>query len=326
MLVRLGAGVARSAPANEPHSTMFTPGLRKCLLIVVLCSAASFSGGFLLRRYLRPQLPAAPPEAIHLNRYYHFTEVMRDEGLECQLLRYQSTYDHSQQTIFVMQPAGHKPERLFFFFHGMDGDSGDAVVVRDLVKRYNAGVIALGGRGPAWVSDAMVADAQQVIRMRLADFKGFYLIGISMGGTQALALAGLLPADLRQALLGVVALIPGADLPAIAARSSSAEVRQTLQASVNGKASLLEQRSPNRLLAQYRVGLPFVIFYEQQDTVLLTADLEKFIAGLRGNQHPVTTFSAPGEHGFSFGNFDYEGVVSKLGSNLTENKTPLLAK
>ena len=296
------------------------------MLIVLLVSGASFAGGFLFRRYLRPQLPVPPPEPVHLNRYYHFTELMHDPAIEGQLLRYQSGYDHTSQTIFVMQPVAHKPERLFFFFHGMDGDSGDAVVVRDLVKRYNASVISLGGRGPAWVSDAVLADAEQVIRTRMAEFKGFYLIGISMGGTQALALAGLLPPDLRQAMLGVVALIPGADLPAIAARSSSVEVRRTLQASVNGNTSLLEQRSPIRLLSQYKASLPFVIFYEQQDTVLLTPELEKFIAGLRGNQHPVTTFAAPGEHSFFFGNFDYEGVVSKLGSNLTENQTPLLTK
>lgn len=305
---------------------MFTPGLRKCLLIVLLASAVSFSGGFLFRRYLRPQLPAAPPEAIHLNRYYHFTELMRDPAIECQLVRYQSEYDRSSQTIFVMQPAGRKADRLFFFFHGMDGDSGDAVVVRDLVKNFNAAVISIGGRGPAWLSDAVLADTAQVIKNRKASFPGFYLIGISMGGTQALALAGLLPTELRQGILGVVALIPGADLPAIANRSSQAEVRRTLQASVNGNTSLLEQRSPIRLLTQYKSDLPFIIFYDQQDTVLLTAELEQFIAGLRNNRHPVTTFSTPGEHGFGFSNFDYQGVVTKLGSNLTEHTAPLLTK
>jgi len=305
---------------------MFTRGSRKFLLIVLLASGTAFCGGFLFRRYLRPQLPNLPPEAIYLNRYYHFTELMRDPGVECQLLRYESGYDHSSQTIFVMQPVEHKPERLFFFFHGMEGDSGDAVVVRDLVKRYNSSVISLGGRGPAWVSNAVLADAEQVIRMRMTDFKGFYVIGISMGGTQALALAGLLPKDLRQAMLGVVALVPGADLSAIAARSSNHEVRQTLQASVNSNSSLLEQRSPIRLLSQYKTDLPFVIFYKQQDTIMLTAGLEQFIDRLRANQHPVTTFSAPGEHRFLFDNFDYEGLVSKLGSNVTENKTPLLAK
>jgi thioesterase domain-containing protein len=305
---------------------MFSLTLKKWLLILLLVSAASFSGGYVFRRYLRPQLPAAAPEAIHLNRYYHFTELMRDTAIESKLLRYQSAYDHSWQTIFIMEPAGHKPERLFFFFHGMDGDSGDAVVVRDLVKKFNATVISLGGRGPAWISDAVLADTEQVIRTRMPGFPGFYLIGISMGGTQALALAGLLPVDLRQGMLGVVALIPGADLPAIEARSSNLDVRHTLQASVNSNSSLLEQRSPSRLLTQYKPDLPFVIFYEQQDTVLLTPELEKFIAGLRSNRHPVTTFSTPGEHNFTFANFDYEGAVSKLGSNLTENTTPLLAK
>src|SRR5207237_5087916 len=186
---------------------MLNPSFRKWLVVLLLVSAASFSGGYLYRRYqyrwlINPQpLPASTAEAIHLNRYYHFTELMRDPAIECQLLHYRSTYDQSMQTVFIMQPSGHKPERLFFFFHGMGGDSGDAVVVRELVKRLNATVISLGGRGPSWVSDSLLSDVAQVVRSRKNNFPGYYLIGISMGGTQALALAGILPDDLRRSIL-----------------------------------------------------------------------------------------------------------------------------
>ena len=304
---------------------MFTLSARKCLLVFLLVAIFSLAGGFFIGRY-RGRTAGPPPqaEAIHLNRYYHFTELMKDPAIESELLRYKSAHDQSVQTLFIMRPVARKPERLFFFFHGMDGDCGDAVVVRDLVKRLNASVISVGGRGPSWVSNAFIADAEQVIRDRRKDFAGYYLIGISMGGTQALTLAGVLPDDLRASVLGVIALIPGSNLPAIAATSSSSDVRRTLQASVGGNAQLLEQRSPLQLMDRYKPDLPFAIFYDQQDTLLLTGELEKFVDALRRKQHPVTTFATSGEHSFSFSDFDYEEVMEKLGSNAIENKVPLL--
>jgi len=307
---------------------MFTLSARKCVLVFLLVAIVCLSTGFLIGRYRYRRQTLAPPtqaQAIHLNRYYHFTELMRDPAIECELLRYKSGYDQSEQAMFIMRPVDRKPERVFFFFHGMDGDCGDAVVVRELVKRLNATVISVGGRGPSWVSDAFMADAEQVIRSRQKDFAGYYLMGISMGGTQALALAGALPADLRASVLGVIALIPGSNLPAIAASSSSEDVRRTLQASVGGNAQMLERRSPVQLLDQYKPDLPFAIFYDQQDTLLLTPELEKFVAALRSKHHPVTTFATSGDHSFSFSDFDYQEVVEKLGSNSVENKVPLLS-
>jgi len=158
----------------------------------------------------------------------------------------------------------------------------------------------------------------------LPEGKGYYLIGVSMGGTQALALAGLLPADLRRAILGVIALIPGVDLPAIVAESSNDRVRTTLQTSVNSDMVLLRQRSPAEVADRYKPGLPFVFFYRQQDKLLLTDKLESFVAALRSRDHPVTTFSAPGEHEFTFENFDYLEVMEKLGMDSTECRIPLL--
>jgi pimeloyl-ACP methyl ester carboxylesterase len=300
---------------------------RKWLVGLLLASGISYVAGYLAHRYRPPQVSASlkpAAAAIHLNRYYHFTELMRDPAIDCQLLHYRSEYDQSQQAIFIMQPAGHKSTRLFFFFHGMDGDSGDATVVREIVKKLDATVISLGGRGPSWVSDALLADAAQVIKNRKESFAGYYLIGISMGGTQALALAGLLPDDLRQSLRGVIALIPGADLPAIETRSSSDLVKKTMRESVGGNVNLLELRSPRQLLDKYPASLPFVIFYDRQDSILLTAELEQFISALRSRSHPVATFSVAGEHDFSFHNFDYQQLIKGLGGNQTENTVPLL--
>ena len=266
----------------------------------------------------------APQSVIHLNRYYHFTELMRDSGIEGELLRYQSNFDGTTQAVLILKPAKQKADKLFFFFHGMDGDSGDAVVVRDIVKRLNATVVAMGGRGPAWLSTAFLADAEQVIRNHANGFLGFHFIGVSMGGTQALALAGLLPEDLRKSVLGVVALIPGANLEALVTASSHERVRNTVHASVSGDLSALRQRSPIQVLKQYRAGLPFVIFHNLADTLLLSDELETFIASLRREHHPVTTFSAPGEHNFTYKNFDYREAIGRLGIDSTEHTVPLL--
>jgi pimeloyl-ACP methyl ester carboxylesterase len=267
----------------------------------------------------------APPSTIHLNRYYHFTELMRDPAIEGQLLRYQSAHDESLQTALILRPAAVKSDKLFFFFHGMDGDSGDGVVVRDLVKSLEATVVSMGGRGPSWVSSAFLADAEQVIRTYSVDFQDYYLIGVSMGGTQALSLAGLLPGDLRQRVQGVIALIPGSDLPAIVARSANERVKSSLKASVDGDPKALEQRSPARAMESYRTGLPFVIFYRREDTLLLSDELETFIANLRRRHHPVSTFSAPGEHNFTYKNFDYRKIFKELGNEATQTVEPLTA-
>jgi len=267
-----------------------------------------------------------PPEkVVHLNRYYHFTELMRDPAIEGRLVRYDSAHDGTSQTVFILQPAGRKSDKLFFFFHGMDGDCGDAVVVRNLVKWLNATVISMGGRGPAWISTAFLADAEQVIGDHMGDFQNYYLIGVSMGGTQALALAGLLPEKLRQSVLGVVVLIPGVNLPAMVARSSNERVKTTVRNSVDGDMLQLQQRSPTQIINQYRRQLPFVIFYNQADTLLLTDELEKFVHDLRSNGHPVSTFSAPGDHNFTYENFDFQEVIERLGRDSSEQSAPLCA-
>lgn len=267
----------------------------------------------------------APLEkVVHLNRYYHLTELMRDPAIEGQLRRYQSAHDETVQTVLILQPAGQKSDKLFFFFHGMDGDCGDGVVVRDIVTRLKATVVTMGGRGPAWISTPFLADATQVIRKHAGGFQNYYLIGVSMGGTQALALAGLLPNELRQSVAGVIALIPGVNLPALLNGSSNERVRTTVRDSVNGDVSQLKQRSPIQVLSHYKAGLPFVIFHNQQDTLLLTDELEEFITRLRGNGHPVTTFSVPGDHSFTYKNFDFREAIEKLGTDLTEHRAPLL--
>lgn len=264
-------------------------------------------------------------KVVHLNRYYHFTQLMRDPAVEGRLRRFKSAHDGTMQTVLVLKPTEQKPDSLFFFFHGMDGDSGDGVVARDIVKRLKSTVVTMGGRGPAWVSTAFLADAEQVIRHYQNGFQNYYLLGVSMGGTQVLALAGLLPDDLRQLLAGVIALIPGASLPALLARSSNDRVRNTVRNSVGGDLSTLQQRSPMQVMSKYKAGLPFVIFHNQSDTLLLTDELVRFVANLRSNGHPVTTYSAPGDHNFTYENFDFREAIGKLGTDSTENGVPLLS-
>ena len=266
---------------------------------------------------------AAPRyQTVHLNRYFHFTRLMRDPAVEAELVRYESNYDHTEQTLLIMRPRAYPSEHLFFFLHGMDGDSGDGVVIRDLVASVHATVVSLGGRGPSWVSDAFLADSEQVITEYSKGGQGYYLIGISMGGTQALSLAGLLPDDLRHSLLGLIALIPGADLPAIAKRSTNDRVRDTLLASVSANLAQLRERSPHQLLDAYRPGLPLVILYNDADTLLLTDELMDFVASLHDNGHPVSTFVEPGEHAFLYSHLDYETVFETLGRDSAARQPP----
>jgi pimeloyl-ACP methyl ester carboxylesterase len=250
---------------------------------------------------------------------------MRDSAVEAQLRRYQSNYDGSMQSVLILQPSGQKSDQLFFFFHGMDGDAGDGVVVRDMVKRLRATVIAMGGRGPAWVANSVLADTEQVIRTFSGDFQSYHLIGVSMGGTQALVLAALLPDDLRQAILGVIALIPGTDLPAILQRSANERIKNSIRDSVDGDVSLLQQRSPTNVLDLYRPGLPFLFFCRLEDTLLLADEVQAFIVNLRAKGHPEAVFSAAGEHEFTYKHFDFVEAIKKLGSNATEYKVPLLS-
>jgi pimeloyl-ACP methyl ester carboxylesterase len=264
-----------------------------------------------------------PSSVVHLNRYYHFTELMRDPAIEGRLLRYRSAFDGSSQSVLTLQPADAKPERLFFFFHGMDGDSGDGVILRNLVKDLKAAVVCPGGRGPAWVSDAFIADAEQVIRDHRYEFDSYYLIGVSMGGTQALSLAGLAPADLRKAIAGVFAIIPGVNLTAILARSANERVRQSLQSSANGDIAALEQRSPTMVIGNYTPKLPFVIFHNREDTLLLADELQNFVSELRKREHPVASLSAAGDHNFTYENFDFAAAFRRLGRDVTESEPPL---
>lgn len=256
---------------------------------------------------------------IHLNRYYHFTELMRDPLIEVHLSRYRSMFDSTSQSVFILEPYGKKAEKLFFFFHGMSGDCGDGVIMGDLVKGKNAKVICMGGRGPSWVSDAFISDVIQVINENSKNYKGYYLIGVSMGGTQALSLGGLLPEKLRNSMLGIIALIPGSDLLAIAQGSSNQGVRKTLIASVKGDVSKLKQRSPHSLIGKYKVNLPFIIFYNEDDSILLNKHLETFINKLR-IEHPVSVFSTPGEHDFTYKNINYKNLFDELGKNSIVNK------
>jgi len=260
--------------------------------------------------------------SVHLRRHRHVTPSIGFPDVEAELLSYPSQIDGSMQSVRILRPAGKAAAKLFFFFHAMTGDPGDAVKVKDLVTKLDGMVVAPAGRGPSWVSDAFCSDAEQVIRKYAASFSGYYLIGISMGGTQALALAGLLPADLRKSLMGVLAIIPGSDLVAIAEGSSAENVRAALRASVGTGQDRLKTRSPDQLISEYPPGLPFAIFYPTEDTVLDAPTLKNFIEHLRSSGHPTSVFTTPGEHSFGYKDFGYEEFFNSLGQNSNHFEVP----
>jgi hypothetical protein len=76
---------------------------------------------------------------------------------------------------------------------------------------------------------------------------------------------------------------------------------------------------------QYRERLPFVIFHNQADTLLLSDELEQFVSDLRSNGHPVSTFFAPGDHNFIYENFDFREAIGRLGRDSIESGAPLRA-
>jgi hypothetical protein len=55
----------------------------------------------------------------------------------------------------------------------------------------------------------------------------------------------------------------------------------------------------------------------------LTDELENFVRDLRSHGHPVSTFSAPGDHNFTYENFDFCEVVGRLGHDSTEHTLPM---
>jgi dienelactone hydrolase len=255
--------------------------------------------------------------SVHLNRYQHFTSVMRDPAIECVVSRYRSSFDQSRQSLLVMRPVVRSQGDLFIFFHGMDGDCGDGVVMRQLVSRLGGTVVALGGRGPAWVSDAFLFDAAQVVHEHAADSERVYFVGISMGGTQALTLAAELGGMRGLNLAGVISFIPGADLVDSANCSVNGRVRATLCASVAGDLRKLQERSPIALVSKYRPGLPFVIAYNEADTILNAARTTDFVKLLRGRGLPSVAYAIPGDHSFVTEQLDeridYRRVLEDLG-------------
>jgi dienelactone hydrolase len=247
---------------------------------------------------------------------------MREPAVECIVTRYTSKFDQSRQSIMELRPTNGLRGDLFIFFHGMDGDCGDAVVLRELVSGLGGTVIAPGGRGPAWVSDAFLVDAGQIIRKYTRDRTKVYLVGISMGATQALVLAAGLGGSLGAKLAGVIAFIPGADLIDIAANSSNARVRDTLVSAVTCDHGRLSERSPSTMVAQYPAGLPFAIAYNEADTMLPVAPTAAFVESLKARGLAVNSYVIPGEHSFVTDQLDeridYRRILADLGASNDE--------
>jgi dienelactone hydrolase len=118
-------------------------------------------------------------------------------------------------------------------------------------------------------------------------------------------------------LSGVIAFIPGADLTDIAGHSSYPRVRETLTASVAGDLHKLRERSPSALVERYPGGVPFVIAYNAEDTILPVAATATFAKQLVARGLPVACYSIPGDHSFVTQHLDeridYRRVLADLG-------------
>lgn len=262
------------------------------------------SAGYWIGRTTEP-----PKPAVHLNRDAHWTRMLQDPRVSARLERFPSDFDGRPQTWLQIEPAEGKPERLFIFFHGMDGDAGDAAVVYALAARHRAVIVAPAGRGPAWLSDAFLKDAEQVVREagRRTGLTEIYLAGISMGGTQALSLCGLLPDDLRDRLSGVLAIIPTADMQRAQRDSSVPRVRQTL-----ADCPHLGPRSALQLVDRFPSDLPVCVLYRDRDTVLPHESVLRFAQEWRQRGGPVLALPLPGEHAFGFDELDEAPWVAFL--------------
>ena len=236
---------------------------------------------------------------------------MRDARITARLVRLKSRFDGRVLTVLRLDPRSGEGLRCYFF-HGMDGDAGDGVILRDLPARAGVSLVCPGGRGPAWLSSGFIRDAEQVIRSTAGPRAPFYLSGVSMGATQALSLAGLLPPDLRSRCAGILALIPGGDLVAAEKNSSAPRVRQTLLDSVAGRREILSRRSPVEALKGYRAKLPILLIYNLHDTVLPAAGLQEYAALARRAGHPVTAIPLPGDHGFYETAADYAALFGAM--------------
>lgn len=243
------------------------------------------------------------PKPVHLNRYFHFTRAMREADTLISVENWRSRFDGSVNRLFRMKPANARVSEIVIFFHGMDGDCGDAVVLRDLVVAGGVEVICVGGRGPAWVSDAVIADAAQLAHEALKRGLPVSLMGVSMGATQALAVAALLPKKLSRRIQGVLALIPGADLVELARSSSHPRVRGTVRKSAPRTA--LIRKSPLRLAERYPAGMRFAFFRRAGDRVLPEKGTRELIKELIRRGHPVVHWSEPGDHEFIHADFDF---------------------
>lgn len=240
---------------------------------------------------------------MHLNRYVYFTRWLRDARIRSTLQRTPSAHDGAMQTLLTLEPADGPARAEAVFLHGMDGDAGDGVVAQQLVWKHGWRLSCPAGRGACWLSDAFLADAGAVVRGKPA---GVYLAGVSMGAVQALSLAALFPSTVR----GVIAILPGVDLPDILKHGSHVRVRETLAASMRDG---LEERSPIRLVDRHPVGVPVALVPADGDTVFPRRRLDDYVEALRRRGVPVLVRSLPGGHCFELDDYDYSPLVEFLG-------------
>lgn len=250
---------------------------------------------------------------VHLNRYHHWTQLLREPGLKFRTEILTAT-DGAKLPLLTIEPASAAPTRTLLFYHGMDGDCGDAAILWKYALYAGLRVLCYGGRGPSWVADTLLADTMLVLDRSCGVAENVELGGVSMGATQALYLAAALPPEWQERMTTAIALIPCTDLPDAAARSSVQEVRTSLLRSVGGNPEMLRRRSPHALLEKLPAGAKYFILANIADNILPADPTLRFAEALR-RRAAVALGRANGEHDFTYADFDFARLDRMLGTN-----------
>ncbi|HEY9714088.1 MAG TPA: alpha/beta hydrolase, partial [Chroococcales cyanobacterium] len=142
-------------------------------------------------------------------------------------------------------PTGTRKVTLFVYLHGMGGTClepfttpQNAPISEFLMRKDHSYVLmAPNYRAPAgWVSDAVLADITQNIRMMCQQYPvdRIFLIGSSMGGCVSLSYSALAPEDIKKKLCGVVAIDAAGNLAELYHKTKLDSVRATMNVCFGG--------------------------------------------------------------------------------------------
>ncbi len=159
-----------------------------------------------------------------------------------------SSFDGSEDFVAIAPVAlitHTKDVTLFVFLHGMGQTAMEPFVMPKnsplsdylLARNKSYVLMAPNYRAPsAWASDAVMSDITQNIHMMCDQYpvKHIVLIGSSMGGCVSLSYCALAPKDIKEKLIGVVAVEAAGDYAELYRKSKLYSVRPTMDECFGG--------------------------------------------------------------------------------------------